>query len=195
MTPQPTLRRAWIGAITLTVALLVSACTAAGTSDLPPPLGASPSATAGETVAAPTAEPTPSIAPSPSAIASDPTMPEPPAASLAVDGGDPVVGALGSFTWAGGGSDSPWLPGNPIRVGNGERFTLTLADPIGIDTWTASYVPAADVQSATSVGLAEGTGAPVLFEVPPPGRWSVYVSVRFSDGLGSAAYFWLVDVE
>ena len=36
---------------------------------------------------------------------------EPPAATLAAEGGDPVAGQLGSYTWAGGGSDSPWLPG------------------------------------------------------------------------------------
>ena len=30
---------------------------------------------------------------------------EPPAASLPVEGGDPVVGDLGSFTWMNGGSD------------------------------------------------------------------------------------------
>ena len=40
---------------------------------------------------------------------------EPPAATLAVEGGDPVAGQLGSFTWNGGGSDSPWLPGAPTH--------------------------------------------------------------------------------
>ena len=36
-----------------------------------------------------------------------PSTSEPPAASLSVEGGDPVVGQLGSFTWNGGGSDGP----------------------------------------------------------------------------------------
>ena len=50
----------------------------------------------------------------------------PPDASLAAEGGDPVPGQLGTFTWAGGGSDSPWLPGTPITVGAGESLTVTL---------------------------------------------------------------------
>ena len=56
------------------------------------------------------------------------------AASLAVEGGDPVAGSLGSYTWAGGGSDSPWLPGAPMRVGSGERLRLTLAPKTGVDS-------------------------------------------------------------
>ena len=57
--------------------------------------------------------------------ASPATATEPPAASLAVEGGDPVTGQLGTFTWGDGGSDSPWLPGAPIAVGTGEQLTVT----------------------------------------------------------------------
>src|SRR6266576_2728071 len=42
---------------------------------------------------------------------------QPPSAALAADGGDPVVGQLGTYTWLDGGSDSPWLPGTTIAVG------------------------------------------------------------------------------
>ena len=42
---------------------------------------------------------------------------DPPVASIGVEGGDPVVGQLGTYAWAGGGSSSPWLPGAPIAVG------------------------------------------------------------------------------
>jgi hypothetical protein len=69
---------------------------------------------------------TPSPAPSPSVNASLAAA-EPPAATLAVEGGDPVTGQLGTFTWGDGGSDSPWLPGSPIAVGTGEQLTVTIA--------------------------------------------------------------------
>ena len=69
---------------------------------------------AGPTVAGsapPSAAPTitPSAVRSSSVIASL-SATEPPAASIAVEGGDPVTGQLGTFTWGDGGSDSPWLP-------------------------------------------------------------------------------------
>ena len=35
----------------------------------------------------------------------------PPTAALAVEGGDPTDGQLGTYTWGEGGSDAPWLPG------------------------------------------------------------------------------------
>jgi hypothetical protein len=44
------------------------------------------------------------------------------------------------------------------------------------------------------VGMAEGSG-PVRFPAPPAGAWSVHVSVRFEDNLGSAAYYWRMDVD
>jgi hypothetical protein len=122
-------------------------------------------------------------------------MPEPPAASIQVEGGDPVVGELGGFTWKNGGSAAPWLPGAPIHIGSSERVTLTLADPVGIANWTASYVPATDLDSIAPLGLGEGAGGPVTFGAPPPGRWSVHVGVWFADNEGDAAYFWLVEVD
>lgn len=122
-------------------------------------------------------------------------MAEPPAASISVEGGDPVVGETGSFTWQNNGSDAPWLDGSPIHVGSGERLTLTLAEPVAIENWTASRVPAAILDGATPVGLGEGTVGLVTFVGPPGGSWSVKVSVWFADNLGSAAYYWLIEVD
>jgi len=136
----------------------------------------------------------PTASPSAEAPTAEPPMPTPPAASIAVEGGDPVVGDLGSFTWQNGGSDSPWLPGNPIRVGAGERLTLVLEQPVAIETWTVSRTPAASF-GQDEVGLAEGTRDPVSFPAPPLGSWSVSVSVWFAGGIGSAVYYWLIDVS
>jgi hypothetical protein len=130
------------------------------------------------------------VAPTP-----EPPIQEPPAASIAVEGGDPVVGQLGSFGWKNAGSDAPWLDGNPIHVGEGERLVLSLAEPVAIDTWQVSRVPPGDRDGFRSIGMAEGSGEPVTFVAPPSGTWSVSVSVLFSDNLGGAAYYWLIDVD
>ena len=65
----------------------------------------------------------------------------PPAARLTAEGGDPVTGQLGTYTWAGAGSDSPWLHGAPLAVGHGEPLTLAFHPAIDIATWRARYVP------------------------------------------------------
>lgn len=163
--------------------------------------GATVSPTTGPTVA-PTAFGGPTPAPSlpasadPSATAAATIQPsaQPPNASLAVDGGDAVTGQLGSYTWNGGGSDSPWLPGAPIAVGAGERLVLTLGEGVIASDWTARRVVAGTIDGSGAVGLGDGQG-PVAFPAPPPGEWSVQVTVRFAGDLGSAAYYWQVTVR
>lgn len=135
-----------------------------------------------------------STEPPPESTVLEPAMPEPPAASLAVEGGDPVVGELGSFTWQNSGSDGPWVPGAPIRVGSGERLTLTIASDVRIADWTVRRTPGATVGSGI-VGMGEGSAGPVTFATPPRGSWSVNVVVWFADNLGSAAYYWLITVD
>jgi hypothetical protein len=128
-------------------------------------------------------------------VSPEASLPQPPAASITVEGGDAVVGELGSFTWRNSGSDSPWLDGNPIHIGTGETLTLTLSEPVGIDTWTASRIPRSGLDAPTPVGLGEGVGGAVAFAGPPAGTWSVNVNVWFVDNLGSASYYWLVEVD
>jgi hypothetical protein len=106
-----------------------------------------------------------------------------------VEGGDPVVGQLGSYTWADGGSDSPWLPGTPISAGAGEPLTVTIGDGVAIAGWTARRVPAGATNGTGAVGLGAG-GTPVTFAAPGRGTWSVQVAVVFAADLGSAAYYW-----
>ncbi len=135
------------------------------------------------------------MAPSEEVPTPEPPIPEPPAASIAVEGGDAVVGQLGSFGWKNGGSDGPWLDGSPIHVGAGEQLVLALAEPVAIDTWQVSRVPPGSRDGIGSIGMAEGSGEPVTFVAPPSGSWSVSVNVLFADNLGSAAYYWLVEVD
>jgi hypothetical protein len=159
--------------VILPVALLASACATVG-----PSVSVVPSPPAA----------TPSTAASPSAAT------EPPAASLSVEGGDPVTGQLGTFTWGDGGSDSPWLPGSPITVGAVEPLTVTIADGVGVATWSARRVPAGATDGTGAVSLGTG-GPPIAFDAPATGSWSVQVIVDFVGGLGSASYYWLVTVQ
>jgi hypothetical protein len=152
----------------------------------------------GSPASAPTVALTPTVAPASASTPVSPASPsvssEPPAATLSVEGGEPAMGQLGTFTWGDGGSDSPWLPGSPIAVGTGERLTVTVGDGIGVATWSARRVPAGASDAAGAVGLGTG-GPPVAFEAPPVGSWSVQIAVDFDGGLGSATYYWLVSVR
>ena len=182
--PRPT-------AAILAVTMFVSACSAsdpAGRHGIPPPTAVS-SPALGATNTAGTAVPT---APAGS-IAADPSAGQPPAASLAVEGGDPVTGQPGSFTWDGRGSDSPWLPGAPITVGAGERIAVSLAIDPGIASWAARRATAGTVDGAGAVALGQGAG-PVSFAAPPAGTWSVQLTIQFANDRGSAAYYWRITV-
>jgi hypothetical protein len=126
----------------------------------------------------------------------DPTPTPPPDGLVSVDGGDPVVGELGSWGWLGAGSDAPWLPGRPIHVGTHERLAFVLAEPVEIAQWRVSRVPPSSVPgSAGVVGVADGTGDQIAFDAPPTGTWSVLVEVTFANDQGGAAYYWAVTVE
>ena len=135
--------------------------------------------------------PIPIVTASPSApsLANDP-----PSATLAADGGDPVAGQLGSFTWRGGGSDSPWLPGAPITVGAGEPQSVTVDDRVPVGSWTARRLPVGTANGVGATALGAGGGA-VAFAAPDAGSWSVQVDIQFGDDLGSAAYYWRLDVR
>lgn len=181
-------------AILLLTALTI-ACSAAGPDGSPS--GSIPSAAASATPGAvvPTlvASQTPATDPSPVASPSLAST-EPPPATLAAEGGDGVTGQLGSYTWNGGGSDSPWLPGAPVEVGAGEPLTVTVADGVVVSEWSARRVPAGTANGSGATDLGNGP-APVTFPAPGPGSWSVQLLVRFAGGAGSSSYYWQLNVR
>jgi hypothetical protein len=146
----------------------------------PPPSGTT--TTEPRTPAATPALP-PSVTPGPA---------EPPVATMGVEGGDPVVGQLGTYAWAGGGSSSPWLPGSPIAVGSKETLTVLVRPSVVISDWTAHIAPAAG-DGSRAVVIASGVGQPVM-EAPQGGSWTIAVTVRFG-ALGSATYAWRLEVS
>ena len=170
------------------VAQLMAACAGGSAGSTEPtavPSGPSPSARAGSTPVV--ATPVASVAPARSG--------EPPPASLRAEGGDPVAGQLGSYTWGAAGSDSPWLQGAPVTVGSGEPLTVVLSGDPPVDDWSAQRVAAGTSDGSGAVSLGSAQGAPIAFVAPGPGRWSVQVLVRFAVGGDSAAWYWLLDVR
>jgi hypothetical protein len=157
------------------------------------PAGATPPAGTLESVLV---SPGPSVraAPSPSGEPSPDQAETPPAAFLAVDGGDPVPGQVGTYALAASGSDGPWLHGTPMAVGAGESLALILTPAWPIDSWQARYVPAGQPDPTGAVSLATGRGDPVL-EVPPVGAWTMEIGLTFTAGAGTANYFWRLAVE
>jgi hypothetical protein len=184
---MPRWRPLGIGLVATMVAFFVGSCAGGGTSS-----SAMPSAAAVVSPSGPPAE-SPAATASP-ATSGLPVTAEPPGAALAVEGGDAVTGQLGSFLWGDGGSDSPWLPGSPITVGSGERLIATIADGVGVATWSARRVPAGATDGSSAVSLGTG-GPPITFGAPPPGSWSVQLTVDFDGGLGTASYYWLLTVR
>jgi hypothetical protein len=187
--PRPTTyRRRLITAIQCLLAVVLTACTSgAGQSPGDPVPTAPPASTPATTVT-----PVPTVTATGS-TETEPAPAGPPSARLSADGGDPVVGQLGTYIWAEGGSDSPWLPGAPIAVGAGEPLTVTLDPAVAVESWRARSVPStADGPDGASI-LGAGGGDP-SFAAPSAGSWTVEVHVVFAGGAGDANYFWRLEV-
>jgi hypothetical protein len=121
-----------------------------------------------------------------------PGIEAPPDAELSVEGGDPVTGRLGTFVWGGGGSDSPWLPGPPIRAATGETMRVTLSPDVVVSGWSGLLASAANTGGEGAV--TTGSGSAVMdVTAPGAGSWTLAVTITFGD-LGSATYSWLLEV-
>lgn len=174
-------REAW--SWVLSVALVVGACAA----------GSGPAVPTASPAGVTTSPATAGVGATPSVPPTAPST-QPPDAALAAEGGDPVIGQLGSFTWGASGSDSPWLPGARLAVGVGERLTVSIAGHVGVVAWSARRVKAGSSDGAGAVGLGSGT-ATVAFTAPGPGAWSVQLTVDYGAGLGTATYYWKLTVR
>jgi hypothetical protein len=187
MAATPRLPRAgrYAGLATLAVLAVLAAGCATGQ---PPPTSPAPA------TRSPTASP---YAPGDTTGTATPRpteVPGPPHVALVAAGSAPVDGALGTFTWDGGGSDAPWIVPSAGRavVGRGP-FSLMVQPPLSVERWTATWSPAAADGAGAPVGGASGTGAVlVVGSVPGPGRWSLAVRARFGAGR-EATWFWRVD--
>ncbi|HET9085207.1 MAG TPA: hypothetical protein VFN41_12485 [Candidatus Limnocylindrales bacterium] len=181
-------------AASLVLTLLVLGCTStpAGQPVSPVVTSAKPPATASSIT--PPASATAPIAPSAVTVETAAPGDVPPEARLAVEGGDPVAGQLGTYVWDGQGSDSPWLPGAAIAVGRGEPLTVRVRPAADVDSWSARIVRADSSGPDGATPLGEGTGTP-RFDAPARGAWTLEVHLAFGDDAGDASYFWRLDVR
>ncbi len=115
---------------------------------------------------------------------------EPPPPATLIVGESRSAGEPGSWVWAQGSSDAPWLPARAL-----ERVELTagtasveMAGDVTIESWSAVAAAAEDTQGIDVGPLGDGGGDP-SFNLAA-GDWVVAVDVRFADGLGSATYYW-----
>ncbi len=183
----PAAGRPVLAVFVVLVVLVVAACTGAAPT-------VTPTGTSSPTPTTPLSA-SPVTKPSTTPDAPAPSLGEPPQATLAAEGGDPVAGALGSFTWGDGGSDSPWLAGAPVTVASGEPLTVRLSAGIPVTEWTARRVAAGTPDGLGAIAIATGGATPIAFPAPGRGTWSTQVVVTFGDGLGSAAYYWAITVQ
>lgn len=177
-------------------ALIAVVVTAAGCTASTAPSASQATATTSPSAVTTT---TPQVAPaetsSATASAGGAGVETPPDAALAVEGGDPVEGQLGTYLWAGGGSDSPWLPGAPVAAATGEVLLLTLSPDLAASEWSAVLAPASSPDGSGRFEAGAGTGpGPVTIQTPDTGAWTLALTIRFGD-LGSATWFWRLDVS
>lgn len=184
----------WITASILfaAVAGLAGGCSvAAPASPATSPSAASPSPAAVATDAG-APSPSPTTPPSVASAEPSPAVDGPPTALLRVDGGDPVAGQLGTYTWDGGGSDSPWLPGAPIAAATGEILTMTLPPDMMVTDWSAVIAPAANGDETGAIEAGAGSG-PVEVTAPAAGTWTLAITVRAGER-GAATWFWRLEI-
>lgn len=174
-----------VAAVALAAPLILAGCAGSGAGG-----SAGPSSASASDAAPPSAAPATPVGASATVAGLD----APPDALLAAEGGDPVTGQLGTYTWVNSGSDSPWLPGAPIAVGVGEPLAVTFAPETAVESWTAIYVPASADGPAGAQTLGQGSG-PLTFAAPGPGSWTMALDVTFAQGTGTAYYAWRLDVD
>jgi hypothetical protein len=118
----------------------------------------------------------------------------PPSADLrGLAGNAPAPGILGSYVWAGGGSDAPWIVGERAgTVAARGRLEVTVAGLIP-DGWTAAWANVANGQASGPRDAQSGTRSAVVTAPSTAGDWSLRVTATFGPGR-SATYFWRVTV-
>ena len=210
----------WLAALAAGAMTIVAAgCTgAAPSSSSPEATPGRPSTPIAATSSPVTATPAPT-APSPSIVTSTPPEPSPtsrapatpdgsavipsaetpagfPGALLVGGTGAEVPGTVGSYTWDGVASDTPWLPAGVLATSEAGA-----GDPLGVRVdgavvagWTAAAAPAADRMGLAATALGEGGGPAISFRAPAAGDSVVLVHAAFVGG-GDAAWYWHIVVR
>jgi hypothetical protein len=176
-------RLVWLAAV-----VLAAACSPPGT-----PTGSGPATPPATAIASSTANATSPVTPPPDG---GPGIAAPPSVALTVPGLGPLAGELGSYTWGGFISDSPWivLPEGP-RVRAGTELAVAVAG-ITADHWDAAWAPIANGRAGPDIGGGSGQrGQPIKVAAPRVrGSWSLRVEAWFGSQW-HAAWFWRLEVQ
>jgi hypothetical protein len=114
---------------------------------------------------------------------------------MAVDGGPATIGDLGTFSWNGLVSDSPWILGRAaVAVQSSGSLQADVAGRFAVRDWIAQWarVVNGDTQPGEDAAAA-GFRLPIVLNPPSPGAWSLRLEVGYED-VGRANWYWRVDV-
>jgi hypothetical protein len=139
----------------------------------------------------------PSNLPASGVPASSAASPPPVAVIAGLDRAD-AFGDLGSYTWDGLSSESPWIVGataGDAHPGAGLEIVLTPA--WGLSRWQALWAPVTGTEVGTPIdaGGGEETGGTLRVLAPPdPGPWSLALTADFGQGR-NATWYWRIEVR
>jgi hypothetical protein len=113
------------------------------------------------------------------------SAPQPPVARLSVPPAPGTPGALGSYTWLGTGSDSPWLPGAAASLPRGKTASVTFEPPLPVVSWRVRRGTGPD--GALTL-VAQGAAGPIEFVVPDAAT-TIELAVDYGSA-GSVIWYW-----
>ncbi len=122
-------------------------------------------------------------------------------AEIEGDGGG-VAGTLGSYTFDGRGSDSPWpafgsLPG--LTVPPSQPLIIRFGDGAAIGGWSAGIAAWDDATGAavSDAGYRDDGPATAQIEIEPlpTGRWVLIARLFRADGRGDGVTYWAITVR
>ena len=121
---------------------------------------------------------------------------EPPRALLVGTAAGPVAGDLGTFSWDGLVSDSPWIvQRSGDAVASGARLRVRFGGSAGQTAWTARWAPIRRREAGTPKAAGSGEDGRIVVEAPgEAGPWSLQLEARFGDGR-RAVWYWRVAVD
>jgi hypothetical protein len=124
-----------------------------------------------------------------------PDSPEPPRAILIGGADGPETGDLGTFSWDGLVSDSPWIVERTgSRVTPGARLRVRFDPRLQPRAWIARWAPIRHGEAGTPRGAGFGDGGRIALETPmDSGPWSLQLDATFADGR-RAVWYWRLGV-
>ncbi|HEY6569840.1 MAG TPA: hypothetical protein VIZ22_06095 [Candidatus Limnocylindrales bacterium] len=177
-------------------ALVVVVAACSGPAGSPSAASGTPAPASAEVPATPAAPASEAPSASAEATADPGGSSEPPAALLIGTDAGPVAGDLGTFSWDGLVSDSPWIvqrSGNAAAAG--ARLRVRFDDSMDQTRWTARWAPIRRGEAGTPRAAGSGDEGRILIEAPAEaGSWSLQLEARFGDGR-RAAWYWRVAVD